>query len=155
VEGARAVTAAFRITLALLFAMPVIVEAQRLQPEARLDAIGPTPYSLQPGAGVILALGHYARVSAAVGYAVRPSPSLIDDRWRSDVLVRVTLDPFRQQRWGISLGGGLSFRKRTYLAAIVDLEGPEAGGLLPALQVGVSGGFRAAVALRRAVKGRR
>lgn len=129
--------------------------AQRIQPEMRVDVLGPSPYSVQPGVGAIVAMGYYARLSADVGYGVRQDATLIDDRWRADLLARVTLDPFRQQRWALSIGGGLTFRRRTYLAAIADLEGPEMGALVPALQVGVSGGFRGSVILRRAVKGRR
>lgn len=131
------------------------VHAQRVQPEARVDVIGPEPYSVQPGVGGVVALGYYARVSADVGYAVRGDSKLMDDRWRADLLGRFTFDPFRQQRWGFSIGGGLSFRRQTYLAALLDLEGPEWAGLLPALQVGVSGGWRAGFVVRRAIKGRR
>ena len=131
--------------------------AQRVQPEARVDALEGRPgrFTVQPGAGAIVALGYYARVSADVGYAVRRDVTFIDDRWRADLLTRVTLDPFREQRWALSIGGGLSVRRRTHLAAIADVEGPETRGWLPALQVGVSGGVRAGVALRRAIKGRR
>jgi hypothetical protein len=117
--------------------------------------MGPEPYSVQPGVGGVVALGYYARFSADVGYAMRSDAKLIGDRWRADLLGRFTLDPFRQQRWGLSIGGGLSFRRQTYLAAVVDLEGPEWAGLLPALQVGVSGGWRAGLVLRRAIKGKR
>jgi hypothetical protein len=129
--------------------------AQGQQPEVRVDVLGPRPYSVQPGAGVIIPLGYYVRASGGVGYAPRAAANLISDHWRADLLARVTLDPFRQERWGLSIGGGLSVRRHTYLAAIVDLEGPELRGLLPAVQVGVSGGVRAGVVLRRAVKGRR
>lgn len=129
--------------------------AQRIQPELRLDVLGPRPYSVQPGVGAIVPLGSYARVSANAGYALEPHANSIGDRWRADLLARVTLDPFRQQRWGLSVGGGLSIRRHTYVAAIVDLEGPAMHGMLPALQLGVSGGVRAGVMLRRAVAGRR
>ena len=100
-------------------------------------------------------LGYYVRVSTDVGYAVRRNASFVDDRWRGDLIVRVTLDPFRQERWGFSLGGGLTFRRRTYLAALMELEGPEKAGFVPAFQAGVSGGFRGAIVLRRAIKNRR
>jgi hypothetical protein len=117
--------------------------------------LGPEPYSLQPGLGAVAPLGYYVRVSADVGYALESNASFIDDRWRGDLLARVTLDPFRQQRWGFSLGGGLTFRRRTYLAALMELEGPEISGVLPAVQVGVSGGVRGALVLRRAISNRR
>jgi hypothetical protein len=136
-----------------LIAIPARARGQ--QPEVRVDVLAPNPYSVQPGVGAIVPLGYYVRVSADVGFAPRSSASLIQEHWRADLLTRVTLDPFRQQRWGLSIGGGLSVRRHAFLAAIADLEGPEMHGVLPALQVGLSGGARVGVALRRAVKGRR
>ena len=136
-----------------LFFVSNVAAAQ--QPELRVDALGPEPYSVQPGVGLITPLGAYARLGASVGYALAPNVSLIADRWRADLIARLTLDPYRQQRWALSVGGGLSFRRRVYLAAIVDLEGPEIHGVLPALQLGASGGVRAGFILRRAVERRR
>jgi hypothetical protein len=130
------------------------VAAQRIQPEARVDVLGPRA-SFQPGAGITAALGTYARIGANVGYAVESDRRFAEDHWRGDVIARVTLDPFRQQRWGFSAGAGLSVQRRTYLAVVVDLEGPAVAGMLPALQVGLSGGVRGGVVLRRAVTGRR
>jgi hypothetical protein len=130
--------------------------AQFLQPELRLDVLGPAPVSIEPGVGATAVLGNYVRIGVAAGYDVRGDASRAGRRWRGDVLARVTLDPFRQQRWALSIGGGLSYRgSSTYLAALLDLEGPEGRGLLPAIQIGVSGGVRAGVILRRATRGRR
>jgi hypothetical protein len=130
--------------------------AQTLQqPEIRLDVIGPSPYSVQPGAGGTIALGSYARASVNVGYATRPDSMQIADRWRADLLGRFLFDPFRQRRWALSVGGGISFRRRAYLAAIIDFEGPEISGWRPALQAGVSGGLRGGIVVRRAIQGRR
>lgn len=134
---------------------PRVATAQRLQPEVRVDVQGPSRFSVAPGAGVNVALGYYVRLSAGAGYAPEPDARLGADHWRGDLLARFVLDPFRQQRWGLSVGGGLSVRRQTYLAAILELEGREKGGMIPALQVGLSGGFRAGLVLRRAVKGRR
>lgn len=129
--------------------------AQSPQIELRGDVLGPRPYSVQAGVGMIVPLGYYVRAGTDVGYAPSANASLLADHWRGDLVARFTLDPFREERWGLSLGGGLSFRRHTYLAAVVDLEGPETHGMLPALQVGLSGGVRGALILRRAVKGRR
>ena len=131
------------------------MRGQQLQPDVRVDVLGPAPASSQPGLGLTAALGLYARVGANVGYAPNADARWIGDHWRGDVLARVILDPFREQRWGFSIGGGLSVRRHTYLAAVLDLEGPKIGGMLPAVQVGVSGGVRGAIILRRAVKDRR
>ena len=130
--------------------------AQTFQPEVRFDGMGPRPYSAEPGVGLTYAAGYYARVSLGTGYALPLEPTLNGNRWRADLLVRGTFDPFRQQRVGLSLGAGLSYRRsRTYLAVVMDLEGREVRGLLPALQVGVSGGPRVGLILRRAIRGRR
>jgi hypothetical protein len=131
------------------------VSGQRVQPEVRVDVQGSSRYTVAPGVGANLALGYYARVSAIVGYAPAEDTRFADDHWRGDLLARFVLDPFRQQRWGLSVGGGLSIRRQTYLAAILELEGREAKGFIPALQVGMSGGFRAGLILRRAIRGRR
>lgn len=145
-----------RILTAAALCLATSLHAQGLQPEMRLDVLGPRPYSVEPGIGVILPLGYYVRVGGGVGYALPLEPTLNGRRWRADVIARGTFDPFRQQRWALSLGGGLSHRRsNTYIAAIAELEGPEMRGLLPAFQVGVSGGVRAGVILRRAVPGRR
>lgn len=131
--------------VALLVASPPAL-AQRVQPELRVDALGPAQYTIEPSAGLIVPVGRYVRASIGAGYG---------ERLRVDALGRFTLDPFRQQRWALSIGGGLSFRRRTYLAVVADLEGPEMRGWLPAFQVGLSGGFRAGIGVRRAIPGRR
>lgn len=152
-QGPRQVN---RILTGAALCVATSLHAQRLQPEVRLDVLGPRPYSVEPGIGVILPLGYYVRVGGGAGYALPLEPTLNGRRWRADLIVRGTFDPFRQQRWALSLGGGLSHRRSsTYIAAIAELEGPEMRGLLPAFQIGVSGGVRAGVILRRAVPGRR
>ncbi len=151
--GARTLSA--RTVLLLLALVPAAARGQRLQPEARVDVIGPGPYALHAGAGVVVPLGTYVRVSAGGAYGVRPVSGAGRSEWRGDLLGRATLDPFRQQRWALSVGGGITVRSRAYLVAMVDLEGPAMRGVLPAFQVGVGGGLRAGVVLRQAMAGRR
>jgi hypothetical protein len=146
---------AFLASLPLL-ALSFRLEGQALQPEIRFDVVGPPPVSLEPGVGLTGRIGSYVRGGVAVGYDARGVDHRAGERWRFDLTARVTLDPFREQRFGFSFGGGVSHRgSATYLAALLDLEGPEVLGLLPALQVGVSGGVRGAVIVRRAIRGRR
>jgi hypothetical protein len=126
-----------------------------IQPEARLDVVGPRVYSWQPGVGLNLALGYYARLAGIVGITPQSDSRFIADRLRCDIIARVLLDPFREQRWALSLGGGVSIRRQTYLAAVLDLEGPELKSVLPALEIGVGGGARGGIILRHAMSGRR
>jgi len=143
-----------RVLGALLVACAASI-GRAQQPELRVDVMGPRPYSTQIGVGTSLALGTYTRATAVAAFAPRSRPDLIADAWRFDLLGRLTLDPFRQQRWALAFAGGVSIRRRSYLAAIAELEGPARGGFSPALQVGVSGGFRAGVLIRRALANKR
>lgn len=141
--------------LLLCASRPVTAQSGPLQTEARIDFIGPSPYRWQPGLGLTAFAGVYARFTAAIGYVPQSDSRFVANHWRGDVIARVLLDPFRQERWGLSVGGGLSVRRRTYIAAVIDLEGPPVGGWLPVVQAGMSGGARCGFALRRAISGRR
>ena len=84
---------------------------------------------------------------------------------RADVIGRFSFDPFRERRWGLSAGGGVSARYderadnrsrwRALIAVVVDLEGPIVGGTAPAFQLGLGGGMRAGLILRGADPRRR
>jgi hypothetical protein len=80
---------------------------------------------------------------------------------RADVLMRFLIDPFRETTYGVSVGGGLSVRYareagwQEYLAIVIDVETPPVRSIVPALQVGLGGGVRVGVGLRRAQQGRR
>jgi len=169
----RPVSAVRRSSLAALLALPLMAPAAHAQlpkpsvhPEARLDVILGHQPAVQLGAGLQVPMGYYVRVGldAAVGVATndREAPLGSPDSppgpldGRADLLVRFLLDPFRQSPWGLSLGGGLSARAepgdhvRPRLLAAVDLEGRRSRrGVVPAFQLGVGGGVRLGVILRR------
>jgi hypothetical protein len=128
-------------------------------PEARLDVVAGHQPAVQAGVGLQIPMGYYVRVGFDVAagvatYSLPPSVSRVDAR--ADLLVRFLLDPFRQSAYGLSLGGGVSARAeaddhvRPRLLVAVDLEGRRsAHGLVPALQLGLGGGLRVGVILRR------
>lgn len=153
--GARALTR-LALVAALFATIPGRAAAQRmLQPEFRVDVLGPAPASLEPGAGITTALGTYVRVGLAAGVDVL---GIRGDarRGRAELVARATLDPYREQRFALSIGGGLGYRRAAlHLVALLDVEGPAVGGVVPALQAGVGGGLRGGVILRRAIPGRR
>ena len=77
--------------------------------------------------------------------------------------MRFLLDPFRERRWGPYGGAGVSAMYmgaggsiggsgawRGYLLAVAGLEGPAAHGILTSFEVGLGGGTRVGLVLRRA-----
>lgn len=130
-----------------------------VHPEARLDVIAGRQPAVQVGAGLQIPMGYYVRVGldGAVGVAtgaLPPSTNRADAR--ADLLIRFLLDPFRQSAYALSVGGGVSARAepgdhvRPRLLVAADFEGRRsAHGLVPALQVGLGGGVRLGVILRR------
>ena len=158
------------VLVALILAAAATARAQdaprvRPRPEARLDYLGPRPHAIQAGFGVNAPLGTYVRVgfvgAGGVGWnAERSGASL-----RADVIARFAFDPFRERRWGVSLGGGLSLRHdsavtegsrwRPLLALVADLEGPTTGPIAPAIQLGLGGGARVGIVVRWADRERR
>ena len=133
-----------------------------VQPEVRLDAIAGHDPAIQLGAGVQIPTGYYARigVDVAVGVPAGRSTSAALTRHgvdgRVDLLARFLLDPFRQTAYGLSLGGGAGLRAepgdrvRPVLLVALDVEGRRsARGWVPALQMGLGGGVRIGVILRR------
>jgi hypothetical protein len=126
-----------------------------IAPELRVDVIDRSGADVQAGAGVNVPAGPYVRVGVIAGFGGRLAGSQSGGSARLDVLARFLLDAFRQSRWGLSAGGGVSLRAergdriRPNLLVAADLEGPRTSrGFSPAFQVGFGGGFRAGVGLR-------
>ena len=139
-----------------------------VMPELRADLLAGHRPAVQLGAGVQIPIGYYVRLGliAAAGVRIddagaRPAGSRSTDG-RLDVLARFLLDPFRQTRYGVSLGGGMSLRAepgeraRPVLLVAMDLEGRRAGhGWVPAVQLGLGGGARLGIVFRRGAEGSR
>jgi hypothetical protein len=142
------------LAVALLLA-PAALHGQNPQPEARVDALGTGPVRWHAGGGLTWALGYYARLGFVGSYSPPLQAREARSEWRADVVARMVLDPFRQQMIGVSVGGGLTVRHRAYLLALLEVEGPEMRGTLPALQLGLGGGLRVGLILRKAVPARR
>lgn len=122
--------------------------AQRLQPEIRFETIGPAYHALL-GVGVHVPAGRYVRVGlGGTGFAAG----------RADLIARFTFDPYRQMRWALAAGGGVSYDvelKEPFLALHVELEGPKMGRATPFVSAGLAGGARFAAGIRRAFPNRR
>lgn len=156
-----------RLTLACTLALASLsagrVEAQgpndpRPAPELRADVIAGSQPAVQIGGGVQVPAGYYVRVGLDAAIGLRPNTVSAGGRLdgRVDLLTRFLLDPFRQSKYGLSVGGGLTLRAepndrvRPLLLVAVDVEGRRrANGLVPALQIGLGGGVRVGVIVRR------
>lgn len=134
------------------------VSPARVRPEVRVDYLGRNPDAVHAGVGLNIPIGAYVRV----GFVGGGGPSWDDGRSgssaRADLITRFSFDPFRERRWGLSAGGGISVRYdklspsddrwRALIAVVLDLEGPLRGPVTPVLQVGLGGGTRVGLVLR-------
>ena len=136
---------------------------QSVQTEWRIDGLFARTSGVEAGLGISVPTGIYVRNGVVGGIGAGPHGV----EGRTDLLSRFSLDPFRQSRWALYGGGGISGRYRThedggshaYLLLFLGLEGPlRAGttsGWVPAFEVGLGGGGRAGIILRRAINARR
>lgn len=124
-----------------------------LRPELRLDYIGGAPSALHLGAGLSARAGNYVRVGGNIGVAPGPLGGA-GNRAHVDLTARFMLDPYRQARFGASLGGGVSVRyqderARAFALLVADLETGRTRRWSPFFRIGLGGGPRLTVGVRR------
>ncbi|MCU0619038.1 MAG: hypothetical protein MUF40_03915 [Gemmatimonadaceae bacterium] len=140
-----------------------IASAPRATPVFRADAVTESRAgTVQIGAGVVVPAGYLVRIAleGGVGATVR------DADWRPsgrlDATARVLVDPFREARWGVALGGGAGMRwergegPRPVALVVVALQGPAGGRRwVRGVEAVVGGGLRLGVTVARPAPGRR
>jgi hypothetical protein len=136
---------------------------QPLQTEFRVDALVAHTTGVEAGLGLSVPAGIYVRTGLVAGIGV----GRYGAEGRTDLISRFSLDPFRQSRWAPYVGGGISGRyrskldggSRAYLLVFLGIEGPlpigATSGLVPAIELGLGGGARFGVVLRRGINARR
>jgi hypothetical protein len=136
---------------------------QALQVEGRVDAIVARTAGVEAGLGLSVPSGIYMRTGLVAGIGAGRHGV----EGRTDLISRFSLDPFRQSRWAPYAGAGVSGRYRTkldggshaYLMIFLGVEGPlplgATSGIVPAFELGLGGGARFGVILRRGVNARR
>jgi hypothetical protein len=155
------------ISLGLAGAPPVVGRAQivqqKIQSEGRLDAIFARSAGVEAAYGFTVPVGIYVRSGLIAGVGAGRHGV----EGRTDFISRFSFDPFRQVRWAPYAGAGLSGRyrskldggSRAYLLVFLGVEGPlplgELSGWVPAVEVGLGGGARVGLILRRGVNARR
>lgn len=158
------------LLLTALCSAPLSLAAQRATPPAavvrwrtaiRADALIDRDAGAQLAFGVAVPAAYNVRVAVDIGVGGVHRP----DQWRAagriDLLARLLTDPFRQSRWGVSAGGGAGIRfedggaARAVAIVTVGIEGTSDGRWVPGVEIGLGGGVRAGVTLRRAPDRRR
>ena len=155
------------VTLGIAAASPASARAQmnqqKFQSEVRLDAIFARSGGVEAGYGFSVPAGIYVRSGLVAGIGAGRHGA----EGRTDLIARFSMDPFRQSRWAPYAGAGLSGRYRSeraggshaYLLVFLGLEGPLAPGAtqgwVPALELGLGGGARVGIILRRGINARR
>ena len=144
-------------------AIPAQMPTQAVQSEVRVDGIFARSSGLEAGYGISIPAGIYVRTGLVGG--VGAGRHGVESR--ADFIARFSLDPFRQSPWAPYASAGLSGRFRAladggakgYLLVCLGLEGPLAdrqlSGWVPAVEIGLGGGARVGVILRRGINGRR
>jgi hypothetical protein len=142
--------------LAALFLASRSAAQAAVTTEARADVVVARRTAIEGGLSLVVPAGIYVRtsLSAAAGAANYPSGSALVGR--AEIVSRFLLDPFREARYGLSIGGGVGATNigdgekwRPYLAVVLDLELQRTARLMPAVQLGLGGGARLGVVLRR------
>jgi hypothetical protein len=122
--------------------------------EGRVDALIQTRTAAEAGVGVFVPVGIYVRTGLIAGAGVIGRPA--GAAGRIEAVGRYLLDPLAEHRWGPYLAGGVGVRAdarargRPYLLAMLGLEGPRWGAVVPAIEAGLGSGVRVGFALRRA-----
>ena len=138
-----------------MIAAPRMVAGQSV--EGRIDGILADPAAIHAGVGLTVPVGTYLRLGA-VG-AVGGSSDGISGR--GDLFGRFHLDPFREHRWALYAGGGLTARyddnrkTRYFVLLLAGVDGPVRGGISPSIEAGFGGGGRIGVIIRRSAAERR
>lgn len=126
------------------------------QPELRADLLVRGAPALELGAGFILSAGYYARIAVDAAAGGEWNNGRASRSARVDATTRFLLDPFGELPWGYYGGGGVSLRwsererAQGYLLLVAGIEGPVRRGWRPAVELGLGGGVRVGMVLRRA-----
>ena len=155
------------IALGVVAALPAVggaqMNQQKFQSEGRIDAIFARSGAVEAAYGFTVPAGIYVRSGLVAG--IGAGRHGVDGR--TDAIARFSMDPFRQSRWAPYAGAGLSGRyrserdggSRAYLLVFLGVEGPlplgATAGWVPAFELGLGGGARIGVILRRGVNARR
>ena len=133
----------------------------RWRPSLRVDALIDRDPGAQVALGVAAPVDYNVRLALDAGVGGVHRTAGVAAAGRLDLTVRWLSDPFRQARWAINVGGGIGERfeahrgPRTVAIVALGIEGPGDGAWVPGVEMGLGGGVRAGVTVRRAPRRQR
>lgn len=144
-------------------AQPGVIPVGAPQPELRADVLAARATSWQLGAGLFWPVGRSVQLGGVLAGGVTEGAAGDDERaasGRAEFVTRFVLDGVGEARWrpygaagaGVLLVRGSRGVARVHVAA--GLEMPPLGRWRPAAEVGLGGGVRIALALRRTAHSR-
>jgi hypothetical protein len=143
------------VLLAHATAAAAQVSHQSPQPEIGVDAIAGRATAFQVAAGAALPTGDYLWLGGDLGFGVVTGHD-VGPSMRFDATGRFHPDQNHDAAWGPYLVAGLSYlanahqRGGVYVVGGIGLHAPAQRGVVPALEVGLGGGLRFGVVIRRA-----
>jgi hypothetical protein len=152
---ATASSMAFTVAPAALFAQGEPFKPA-VQFETRIDALGGPPAGAQLGIGANVAPDYYLRIGADAAFGAAARNGTAVAAGRVDIISRYLLDPLHEFRWGPYAGAGMTAlwdqraNWRADLLLVLGIEGPVHAGWRTSVELGLGGGARLGVVLRRA-----
>lgn len=128
----------------------------RWAPEARADVFAARTTALHGAIGANIIIGNYVRIGMLAGAGSRRIDSVWRASGRADLVARFHVDPFGESRWGAYAGGGATYfvdrgvPGRARAVVVIGVEGPPARHWMTGIELGLGGGARVGVTLRRA-----
>ncbi len=151
--------AAFAAALAALPAA-AFAQAEPFKPavqfETRIDALGGPPAGAQLGIGANVAADYYLRIGADAAFGAASRNGAAVAAGRVDIVSRYLLDPLHEFKWGPYAGAGMTAQWdqranwRADLLLVLGIEGPVHAGWRTSVELGLGGGARLGIVLRRA-----
>jgi hypothetical protein len=148
------------MTVAALFVVTAAVahaQAQRAEPEARIDGIVARRGALQGALGADIAISSemHLELAAGIGPSFGSGASLGVSA-RGDAIVHFLIDPSHAMRWSPYAGGGIGARYdrgpewRAVAIVVAGVNAPRWKHAIPFIEAGFGGGVRIGAGLRRA-----
>ena len=132
-------------------------EIPRWQSEIRVGALAGRTTAWQASAGANVVIGTYVRLALLAGGGARRDAGAWDASGSVDAIIRFHLDPFREYRYGLYMGGGAAAlfdenaTGRARAVIVVGYEHAKPGRRwLTGIEAGYGGGLRVAVSIKRA-----